>query len=189
MYREIDSLLEKSREGDNSSKEELINRLYPLIVSSIKRYYNRMDQYEDLISEGNIIVLECINSYDTNRGVYFLGYVKTMLKYNYLNKHKDRIHMSLNTPLEEESSEEWVDLLESQDDGPLEILIKSYEEDLLGEALEALTPRQRDIVVQFYIEGLSIGEIGKKLNVSYRTVVNTKTAALKKMKKLVKKVD
>ncbi len=52
----------------------------------------------------------------------------------------------------------------------------------LLEGLEHLTKRQRQVIVLFYIKGYSIDRIAHKLEVSYRTVVNTKTAALNKLK-------
>ena len=42
----FDSLLDKARAGDKASKEEIINRLQPLIISSIRRYYNKPKEYE-----------------------------------------------------------------------------------------------------------------------------------------------
>ena len=64
----------------------------PLIISSIRRYYNRIDQYDDLIQEGYEILLSI--KFQSNKSA-FLGYIKTMLKYHYLNKHKERQFLSL----------------------------------------------------------------------------------------------
>ena len=88
MYREIEDLLEFSRRGDPKSKEAVLLKLQPLIISSIKRYYNKIDIYDDLIQEGYEIILLCIHDYDPNKGVHFLGYIKLKLKYHYLNKYK-----------------------------------------------------------------------------------------------------
>src|SRR5699024_7371446 len=95
MYKELNQLLKKARRGDVSSQEEILERLKPLIIKSIQRYYNNKEEFQDLIQEGYLLVLECIENYDENKGVYFLGYVKAMLKFAYLNKHKERIHTSL----------------------------------------------------------------------------------------------
>ena len=186
MYKEFNNLLLKARQGDENSKEEILNRLQGLIVKSIKRYYNKIDEYEDLIQEGNLVVLQAIDTFDETKGVYFLGYVKSLLKYAYLNKYKIRHHISLNTKLADKDCE-LIDLLESDDVVPLEKIIKFEEHTIIYDALSILTDRQRQVVLLFYMEGLSIGDIAKRLNISYRTVINTKVRALEKMRKYIDK--
>ena len=106
MYKVIDELLEGSRNGDVNSKNELLIKLRPLIISSINKYYPNFRDYEDLIQDGYVVVLDCIENFDPSKGVYFLGYVKTMLKYNYLQNHRNKTMISLNSPLGEDKEGE-----------------------------------------------------------------------------------
>ena len=53
----------------------------------------------------------------------------------------------------------------------------------LYESIKTLTDRQRNVLLDFYIKKESISDIAKNYGVKYRTVVNTKTMALEKMKK------
>ena len=182
MYKELNKLLSKAREGDIDSKEEILNRLQGLIIKSIQRYYDNRKDYEDLIQDGNLTVLEAIDNFDEEKGVYFLGYVKTMLKYTYLNKHKIRTHPSLNTKIGDDEDNEWIDLLASEDDDPLDQFISLEEHTAIKSALSILTDRQREVVLAYYVEGLSISDIAQRLNISYRTVINTKVRALDKMR-------
>lgn len=184
MYKELDRLVLKAKEGDIESKGEILKRLKGLVINSIKRYYNVSNEYDDLVQEGNIIILECINSYDENLGAYFLGYVKTRLKYNYLDKHKEIKHTSLNTDSGNEDHDELLDLLESEDPNPLEEYLETEKLSELQERLSKLTYRQKEIIIYFYYENMSIGDIAKKLGITYRTIVNTKTRALEKMRGL-----
>lgn len=186
MYRELNNLLEKARQGDLESKEEILNRLRPLIIRKIQKYYYNKEQFQDLVQEGYETVLECIKDYDEKRGVHFLGYVKTMLKYKYLDKHKERTYASLNTPIGEDKEDEWIDLLESGDKEQVEVVIDKETNDELREALLTLTNRQREVTLLFYIKGLSMKEIAERLGISYRTVVNTKTRALEKLREQLK---
>ena len=183
MYKVIDQLLEKSKEGDKASKEKLLNKLRPLIIASINKYYPNARDYEDLIQDGYIVILQCIDDFDPSKGVYFLGFVKTMLKYNYLQNHRIKKTISLNVSVGEDSESEWVDLLESKDLGPMETLLISDENKTLKESLRILGERQRQVIWLFYVEEMSIGDIAHKLNISYRTVVNSKTKALGRLKK------
>lgn len=176
----FDELLKKAREGDKKSTEEIINRLKPLIISSIKRYYNKPNEYEDLIQDGILKVLECIKDYDLSKEVHFLGYVKTMLKYLYLDKHKIKVHHSLNEVVGD-GEDELMDFLEAEDKEPLELILEKEDNKNLIEALSCLTERQRKVIILYYIENMKIGDISRCLRVSYRTVVNTKIRAMEKL--------
>ncbi len=184
MYNEIERLLLLSKRGNKEAKETLLLKLNPLIISSIRRYYNRIDQYDDLIQEGYETILQAIENYDPNRGVKFLGYVKAMLRYGYLEKHREKQFLSLNEPLDEG---EFIDLLEGNEEEPTDIIIKREEIKILLKSLNCLTERQRQVVVEYYINRLSIDEIADKLGISYRTVVNTKTQGLNKLRKWIVK--
>lgn len=181
----FDSLLDKARAGDKASKEEIINRLQPLIISSIRRYYNKPKEYEDLIQDGNLIILECIEDYEPSKGVHFLGYVKTMLRYLYLDKHKTKIHHSLNEVVGD-GEVELMDLLVSEDKEALDLILDEEDNKYLLEALDRLTDRQREVTILYYFENMKIEDIASRLGVTYRTVVNTKTRALEKMALLLK---
>lgn len=186
MYRELDELLVKAKQGDVNSKEEILNRLQGLIIKKIQRYYNKREEYDDLIQNGNLVILECIKNYDEKRGVYFLGYVKTMLKYAYLNRHKKREHLSLNIPVGEDGEDELMNILESEEEGPMENILRLEDKSEIKKALSKLTDRQREVIIAYYIEGLSINDIAKRLGITYRTVVNTKTRALEIMRQQLK---
>ncbi len=185
MYDEINKELQLAKKGDVESKKWLLDKLKPLIIASIRRNYNRPMEYEDLMQEGKVIVLECINNFDETKGAYFLGYVKTMLSYYYLDKNKQKDVNSLNDKVGDDEEEELIDLLESDIDDPLETLVKLEENNMLYSALNSLTTRQREVIIDFYYEGLSISQISEKLGVSYRTVVNTKVKGLENMKRII----
>lgn len=178
----FDGLAEKAREGHIGAKEEIITRLQPLIISSIRKYYNKPNEYQDLMQDGNLKILECIGDYDGSKGVHFLGHVQTRLKYLYLDKHKIWIHSSLNQTVGE-GDVEIVDLLVSEDKDILESIVDGEDTGELRAALAKLTPRQRQIISLYYVEKMGIQEIADKLGISYRTVVNLKTNALNNMRK------
>ena len=186
MYEELNDLLAEAKLGDDKSKKRILESLYPLIISSIRRYYNKSNEYEDLIQGGREVILYCINNFDETKGAHFLGYVKTRLRYFYLNKHNEKLTISLNAKVGEDKEEEIVDLLKSDIENPLESLLRLEEKTILQDALSTLTARQREIIIDFYYENLTLGEISKKLGISYRTVVNTKTVALNKLRKQVR---
>ncbi len=183
MYSEVNSLLELSKRGDIRAKEELVFKLKPLIMASIRRYYNKIEEYDDLVQEGYEMILEGIEEFDETKGSHFLGYIKLKLKYHYLNKHREKEnHYSLNEPIGD-GELEILDTIEGQEVDPLDNLLQLELQEDLRKSINSLTKRQKQIIIEFYINQLSIGEIAEKLNISYRTVVNTKTNAINNLKK------
>jgi len=182
MYKELEEHLIKARAGEMESKKILLEMLYPLIISTIKRYYNKEAEYEELLQEGRLVVLEAMESFDPNKEVHFLGYVKLMLKYYYLNKYKEKRFLSLNEKTGEDNEEEIIDLLVYEEDSALDKIIKSEGSNMLLDAIFSLPQSQRDIIIDFYLERLSIPEIAKKYNITYRSVVYTKGKAIEKLR-------
>lgn len=185
--REImwDKLVSKAKEGNKFSMEEIIERLRPLLISSIRRYYNKPNEYDDLIQDGVICILESIKDFDESKEVHFLGYIQSKLKYLYLNKHKVKFHLSLNEPIGDNDGE-IMDLLVSDSKDTIELIIEDETNNLIRESLDKLTERQREIILLFYMENMSMYEIADKLGISYRTVVNLKTTAVNNLKKWIR---
>lgn len=175
-------LVKRARAGEVEAVEEIIKRLQPLLIASIRRYYNKPEEYEDLMQDGNMKIIQSINTFDEGKGVHFLGYIKMNIRFLYLDKHKERIHQSLNERVGE-GEVEIVDLLEGEEVDFLGSLMEGERHEELRRALGSLTRRQGEVVELFYGRGLAIGEIANSLGISYRTVVNTKTRALEKMRK------
>lgn len=187
MYSEWNDLVLGAKGGDVVLKEKILERLYPLIISSIKHYYNRRKIFEDLIADGNLCILGCINDFNPQKGVYFLGFVKAQLKYLYLNKNRDRIHLSLNSKVgDAENTAEWIDLIPSDEEEQSDRIVReeTVKDTIEGleTALSSLTDRQKEIVILFYVKRKSMQQIADSLEVSYRTIVNTKTRAIEKMR-------
>ncbi|MGF7057876.1 sigma-70 family RNA polymerase sigma factor [Brassicibacter mesophilus] len=186
MYSKIEELYEKSLTEDMGAKEELLLRLRPAIISSIKSYYNRYNQYDDLIQEGYEVILRCMKDYDPGKGAYLLGYIKLTLKFHYLNKHKaTESTVSLNQELFTDDGIELIDTIADDSLSQEEKTIRKEELHELYTSLLQLTNRQRDIVTLYYIEEKPLCTIANIYGISYRTVVNTRITALNKLKKLM----
>ena len=68
-------LIEMAKNGDDEAKMLIINRYKPLIYRFLSQYYSRFSTCssslrEDLIDEGVITILECINTYDSNKASF-----------------------------------------------------------------------------------------------------------------------
>ena len=173
--------IELALDGCAIMRGEIVEKLEPLIRSSISKYYYRARDFEDLVQDGRLEVLECFDSFDKGKRVHFLGYVKTRLRYLYLNK---------NRIVEEESVENsdgtsMLDFLSSEVDVEGD-LIEKEELKFLKEALDSLSPKEKETIIDFYLKEMSLGEIADEKCLSYSTVNNNKVRALKKLRKFYK---
>ncbi|MTI71920.1 MAG: sigma-70 family RNA polymerase sigma factor [Firmicutes bacterium] len=189
MYSEIDALYEDILNGDKEALEKLLNKLKPLVLSSINKYYNKIDKYDDLIQEGFEVIINAINDFDEDKGCYLLGYIKLMLKYYYLDKSKyEKKTISLNKVISnEDESLELLDMI--KDEKPLmeEMMIEDESRKTLWESISKLTKRQRQIIYLYYFNNKSLKDVSKELSISYRTAVNIKGKALENLRKNIYK--
>ncbi|MDY0235684.1 MAG: sigma-70 family RNA polymerase sigma factor [Gudongella sp.] len=181
---DIQKLYKESYLGDKESEVLILEKLKPLIISSIRKYNNNWSEFDDLIQEGREMILICIKDYNPNINVPFLGYVKSRLMYLYLNKLKTQKNLSLNEVFGQDG-EEYLELLESKEN-ILESVLKRDLYTKLNECIDTLPRREKEVLRDFFFHDLTITQISKKYNVTYRTVLNQKTNALKKLRERMK---
>lgn len=64
----------RAAEGDAASKEALINANLRFVVNVAKKYQNQGLPLSDLISEGNIGLMNAIERFDVDKGYHFISY-------------------------------------------------------------------------------------------------------------------
>lgn len=72
-------LIIKAKEGENDAKERLISENLPLIKSIVRRYKNKLVEYDDLIQLGTLGLIKAINNFNTSYGVRFSTYAVPMI--------------------------------------------------------------------------------------------------------------
>lgn len=72
--QEEDTCARASARGDKRAKEKLIKANLRFVVNVAKKYQNQGLPLMDLISEGNIGLMNAIEKYDVNRGYHFISY-------------------------------------------------------------------------------------------------------------------
>ncbi|QXM05159.1 sigma factor [Crassaminicella indica] len=88
MEYKMKKLINMCKAGDEKAKEEMLKKLKPLIFVSIKKYYFGNEEWNDLLQEGAVKILNEIERFDEAKGVPFLGYIKLQLKFFYMEKRK-----------------------------------------------------------------------------------------------------
>lgn len=177
-YKKLNQQVKLAILGDGKAKLKVVEMLNPLIKYSIKRYCPIYKEYQDLYQDSVLIVLNCLENFDQKRS--FPKYVKSYLKYFLL----DTFRYLSQKPDMDSKDKEGEDILEKIEDNIN--IEKEFERKLdniaLTKAIKELPPRQRQIIVLYYLENMSIKEIGQKMAISKWTVVSAKKKALNKLR-------
>ncbi len=73
------NLIRLAKMSDDKAKETLITENMPLIKSIVRRYKNKLVDYEDLISLGTLGLVKAINNFNVEYGVKFSTYAVPMI--------------------------------------------------------------------------------------------------------------
>lgn len=68
-----------AQKGDMQAKEELVTENMPLIKSIVRRYKNKLIEYDDLVQLGTLGLIKAINNFDISFGVRFSTYAVPMI--------------------------------------------------------------------------------------------------------------
>lgn len=169
---------------DEGAKAEILERLRPLVISSIKKYSFGNENFEDLLQEGYLKILSSLDEFDEEKGVPYLGYIKLQLRFLYLNKNKkDKMHLSLD--YESEDGGCLLDSIKADIDIEKNFVFRDDMRRLIIE-MDHLTYRQREIVFMNCMNRMSMVDVAGKLGISYRTALRTKKSALNLLRKKIK---
>jgi len=188
MDSDINYIIQQSLNGDKNYQEILLNKLIPLIYKNIYKYWNTKDPVvDDLVQEGYIVILESLKNFDKSRGVHFLYHVKTRLIYYYKNHYrntkKERTLLSMSKKFSD-SSLEFEKKLGSKYN-LLEFIVSKEEITELLSTIKKLSNKEQEILYLYYYKQLSMDEISKHLNMTYRTAIGAKHTAIKKIRNLI----
>ena len=71
---EENQLAMRAKAGDKSARDKIVRANLRFVINVAKKYQNRGLELTDLISEGNIGLLNAIEKFDVNRGYHFISY-------------------------------------------------------------------------------------------------------------------
>ena len=77
---ETSALLARARAGDEAAREQLIEKLLPLVGSYARRYPTDGLDHTDLLQEGIVGLLRALDRYDPERGVPFPAYASWWIR-------------------------------------------------------------------------------------------------------------
>ena len=211
---EVREKIRRAAAGDKSAKEELVAENMPLIKSVVRRYKNKMTEYEDLIQLGTLGLIKAINNFDLNYDVKFSTYAVPMIageikrfmrddgaiKVSRSVKAIKEIADKFNLEATEvtfvlESSRYPVSMDSESDDDNMSLKDRiadpgdfndALDKMLLKDAIMKLKERDRKIIILRYFRDRTQSEVAEELGVSQVQVSRLESKILKQIAKELK---
>ena len=187
-------LLEKSRNGDDDARNELIEHNLRLVAHIVKKYYNTGADQDDMISIGTIGLIKAVSTFNTDKGIHLATYASRCIENEILmffrNQKKTAQDVFISDPIDTDKDGNTltlIDVIADKRDIADEIDTKIKVEKLRVILPVCLTERERLIIEMRYglcgREELTQREIAKKLNISRSYVSRIEKSALEKLRK------
>ena len=190
-------LIEKLRNGDKNARDKLIEHNLRLVAHIVKKYDNKNEDIDDLISIGTIGLIKGIDSFNSSKNAKLTTYISKcieneILMYYRANKHNSK-NISLNEHIGYDKEGDEITLLDILKTPTPDFIGDIHTQDnikLLNKYLNILTDREKEIINKRY--GLNNNkmtqrEIAKEFKISRSYVSRIEKRALSKILKEYKK--
>ena len=141
-------------EGDEQAKKTLIERNLRLVVYIARRFENTGINIEDLISIGTIGLIKAINTYDSCKNIKLATYASRCIENEILMFLRKTSNRRTEVSFDEPLNTDWdgnelllSDILGTEVDMVMRPLEDDVDKQLLFEAIEKLSEREREIII------------------------------------------
>ncbi len=163
--------------------EELVVNNLPLAGHIAKRYRNTGYEYDDLVQEGMIGLMEAAEKFDPERGCRFSALAGVCIENSirmYLRSQRKHGHCTLSLDQEVcEGGGRLEELVGFREDGLEDI----WKRDLLARAIRTLAPEERELVRMHYFDGLTQAEIARQCGIGQPMIHKRLKKILAKMRR------
>lgn len=182
-YSEIESTVSRAKIGDSESLTALLLQFKPYIFKISKSFNIRnFDEY-DLVQIGYIALIKAVEKYKEGSNAfssYVYTTIKNTMKYTARENRKHQNTLSINASIDGQSSIEFTELLQSNEDLEVEYLehekIKS-----LQRVVSDLQPDEFELIFFVYYNNFSLTDYAAKKGISYSKIVRKKNFILDKL--------
>ncbi|TVL97889.1 MAG: hypothetical protein CV087_21890 [Candidatus Brocadia sp. WS118] len=168
--------------GDEAPRNHLVESNLRFVIKVVFQYWSPGLPLMDMISEGCFGLVKAAKTFDPDKGFRFLtyaGYAIAQGVIKVIQDHKQYEHDSLDEPIYDDGSEiSHGDVLASKDQQGDETAFYNQIRGLLGH----LNDRERMIITLRFWHGLTLEEIGSRVNVTKETVRKIEARALRKLR-------
>ena len=184
--------LNQMAQGDKGAREKLIEHNLRLVAHIVKKYQNQTDDKEDLISIGTIGLIKAIDSFSPDKGTKLATYAARCIDNEILmlfrSTKKMRNAVSLYDPIgfDKEGNEiRLIDVVRDEEKDLNDVIIQELAIEKIEKNLNALTERERDIIIRRFglgnHEEETQQEIAKSYGISRSYVSRIEKRALMKL--------
>ncbi|MFD1207030.1 MULTISPECIES: RNA polymerase sporulation sigma factor SigK [Sporosarcina] len=189
--------LKRLSEGDESARDELIERNMRLVAHVVKKFHPKHEQLDDYISIGTIGLMKAVNSFTLDRKTKLATYAARCIENEILmylrTQKKVQKDVSLFDPIgtdKDGQSLQIADLLQTEDEAPIETVQQKEQKERLYRHLGKLDSRELEIIQRRYglldDQPMTQKEIAKQLNISRSYVSRIEKRAIVKLYQLFK---
>ena len=165
---EEERCLKLLKEGDTDARNKLIEHNLRLVAHIVKKYDNKNEDNDDLISIGTIGLIKGIDSYSNSHNTRITTYIarcienEILMYYRNNKKHSKNISINESIGFDKEGNEITIlDILKTDNPDFLGEIHKKNNIHLLKDYFNVLTEREKEILIKRY--GLNNGpEVTKK---------------------------
>ena len=139
----------RARDGDEAAKEHLVRANLRFVVNVAKKYQNQGLPLTDLISEGNIGLMNAVERFDVTKGYHFISYAVWWIRQSILKAvcEKSRmIRLPLNRANELVQIEKARKQLQGDRSAEPRLAMVAKEVDMSASHVESLVSISRDLV-------------------------------------------
>ncbi len=180
----VEMLAKKSKDGDNLSKENLIEEFRPFIRNLSRKTFIHGYDKNDIENECYKNLFKCLNSYDLEKH-RFVAYATNGIK----NNLNDLIRKTKNRDNSEGScaltlSDNLEDALPSNEPNLEDMLCNECDLDLLKYAIKKLTKEEQELIDFIFFKNNTVRLYSSLKNMCYSTAAKRKMDVLKKINKI-----
>ena len=154
-------LIARLDEGEETVKSQLIERNLRLVVYIARRFENTGVGIEDLISIGTIGLIKAINTYKPAKTIKLATYASRCIENEILMHLRKTSCLKSEVSFDEPLNTDWdgnelllSDILGTDSDLVMKPIEEDVDRQLLFDALERLSPREREIItLRFGLDG------------------------------------
>ncbi len=190
--------LQLAAQGDIKARNILVEHNLRLVAHIIKKYYQNYGGQEDLVSIGTIGLIKAINTFDAGKNIKLSSYasrcIENEILMHFRGNKKSSQDVSLNDTIDTDKDGNpltLMDIMASDMDVAEDVDTKLHLEVLEQYINEALTPREKEIIVSRYGLGghkaLTQREIASGMNISRSYISRIEKKALEKLRKRYEK--
>ncbi len=194
---EEEDCLKRLAEGDESARDELIERNMRLVAHVVKKFHPKHEQLDDYISIGTIGLMKAVNSFTLDRKTKLATYAARCIENEILmylrTQKKVQKDVSLFDPIgtdKDGQSLQIADLLQTDEEAPIETVQQKEQKERLYRHLGKLDGRELEIIQRRYglldDQPMTQKEIAQQLNISRSYVSRIEKRAIVKLYQLFK---